>query len=47
MTNMKYDKKELQKVLKRHGYEPKSLVDGDWLLFATQLLILEKLDERK
>jgi len=47
MVSMKYDKKCLQKVLKRHGYEPKLLVDGAWLLFATQLLILEKLDERK
>lgn len=47
MTSMKYDKKHLQKVLKRHGYEPKILTDGAWLLFATQLLILEKLDERK
>lgn len=47
MISMKYDRKYLQKVLKRHGYEPKLLVDGDWLLFAVELLILEKLNERK
>ena len=43
---VKYNKKYLQKVLKRHGYEPVVLTDGAWLLFATQLLILEKLDKK-
>ncbi len=43
---MKYDKKYLQKVLKKHGYDPVS-EDRTWLLFAIQLLILEKISERK
>lgn len=43
---MKYDKKYLQKVLKRHGYNPVQ-PDGDWLSFAVQLLMLEKISERK
>lgn len=47
ISMVKYDKKYLQKVLKKHGYEPLSLVDGNWLSFAVQLLILEKLSERK
>ena len=46
ISMVKYDKKYLQKVLKKHGYEPLQLTDGAWLLFATQLLILEKLEKQ-
>lgn len=45
ISMVKYDKKHLTKVLKKHGYEPKLIV-GAWLAFATQLLILEKLDKK-
>ncbi len=41
---MEYNKLALKKLLKRHGYEY-TVVDGNAMIFAMQIVIAERLDK--
>jgi len=46
MVKLKYTPKFLEKVLEKHGYRA-FIMTPQWSLFAIQILILEKLSEKK